>query len=219
MKKNLFFGGLAALAITLTLISCGKDKPVTSESNEVLTTKKGQVYVVDTMNSKIEWKGFKVFKTDNTSHFGSIKFENGEVTINENKLESGKFVVALNTLTNSDIKDAEESAKLNGHLKSADFFDVEKFPTASYEITKVSEAPAGSDYNTVLDGNLTIKGITKPMSFNANVKTGEGELQIATEPKDISREEFGIKFQIPAANGLIKDEINIQMLMKAIEKK
>ncbi|WP_312322176.1 YceI family protein [Soonwooa sp.] len=219
MKKNLFFGGLAALAITLTLISCGKDKPVTSESNEVLTTKKGQVYVVDTMNSKIEWKGFKVFKTDNTSHFGSIKFENGEVTINENKLESGKFVVALNTLTNSDIKDAEESAKLNAHLKSADFFDVEKFPTASYEITKVSEAPAGSDYNTVLDGNLTIKGITKPMSFNANVKTGEGELQIATEPKDISREEFGIKFQIPAANGLIKDEINIQMLMKAIEKK
>lgn len=219
MKKNLFFGGLAALAITLTVISCGKDKPVTSESNEVLTTKKGQVYVVDTMNSKIEWKGFKVFKTDNTSHFGSIKFENGEVTINENKLESGKFVVALNTLTNSDIKDAEESAKLNGHLKSADFFDVEKFPTASYEITKVSEAPAGGDYNTVLDGNLTIKGITKPMSFNANVKTSKGELQIATEPKDISREEFGIKFQIPAANGLIKDEINIQMLMKAIEKK
>ncbi|WP_313214874.1 YceI family protein [Soonwooa sp.] len=219
MKKNLFFSGLAALAITLTVISCGKDKPVTSENNEVLTTKKGQVYVVDTMNSKIEWKGFKVFKTDNTSHFGSIKFENGEVTINENKLESGKFVVALNTLTNSDIKDAEESAKLNGHLKSADFFDVEKFPTASYEITKVSEAPAGGDYNTVLDGNLTIKGITKPMSFNANVKIGEGELQIATEPKDISRDEFGIKFQIPAANGLIKDEINIQMLMKAIEKK
>ncbi|MFW2136621.1 YceI family protein [Chryseobacterium sp. TY4] len=219
MKKNLFFSGLAALAITLTVISCGKDKPVTSENNEVLTTKKGQVYVVDTMNSKIEWKGFKVFKTDNTSHFGSIKFENGEVTINDNKLESGKFVVALNTLTNSDIKDAEESAKLNGHLKSADFFDVEKFPTASYEITKVSEAPAGGDYNTVLDGNLTIKGITKPMSFNANVKIGEGELQIATEPKDISRNEFGIKFQIPAANGLIKDEINIQMLMKAIEKK
>lgn len=219
MKKNLFFSGLAALAITLTVISCGKDKPVTSENNEVLTTKKGQVYVVDTMNSKIEWKGFKVFKTDNTSHFGSIKFENGEVTINDNKLESGKFVVALNTLTNSDIKDAEESAKLNGHLKSADFFDVEKFPTASYEITKVSEAPAGGDYNTVLDGNLTIKGITKPMSFNANVKIGEGELQIATEPKDISRDEFGIKFLIPAANGLIKDEINIQMLMKAIEKK
>ncbi|MFN3021108.1 YceI family protein [Chryseobacterium sp. TY3] len=219
MKKNLFFSGLAALAITLTVISCGKDKPVTSENNEVLTTKKGQVYVVDTMNSKIEWKGFKVFKTDNTSHFGSIKFENGEVTINDNKLESGKFVVALNTLTNSDIKDAEESAKLNGHLKSADFFDVEKFPTASYEITKVSEAPAGGDYNTVLEGNLTIKGITKPMSFNANVKIGEGELQIATEPKDISRNEFGIKFQIPAANGLIKDEINIQMLMKAIEKK
>lgn len=219
MKTNLLFGGLAALAISFTIISCGKDKPVTSESSEVLTTTNGRLYVVDTMNSKVEWKGFKVFKTDNTSHIGSIKFESGEVTINENKLESGKFVVALTTLANSDIKDAEESAKLDGHLKSADFFDVEKFPTASYEITKVTEATEGSDYNTILDGNLTIKGITKPISFNANVKIGEGELQIATEPKDISRDEFGIKFQIPAANGLIKDEINIQMLMKAIEKK
>lgn len=219
MKKNLLFGGLIATSTILTIISCGKDKPVDSEINEVATTQKGQVYVVDTMNSKVEWKGYKVVKSDNTSHIGTIKFENGEVTINEEKLESGKFVVALTSLTNTDVKDTEESAKLNGHLKSADFFDVEKFPTASYEITKVTQAPEGSDYNTILDGNLTIKGITKPISFNANVKIATGELQIATEPKDISREEFGIKFQIPVANGIIKDEINIQMLMKAIEKK
>ncbi|MBN9336629.1 MAG: YceI family protein, partial [Chryseobacterium sp.] len=97
--------------------------------------------------------------------------------------------------------------------------DVEKFPTASFEITKLSEAPAGSDYNTVLDGNLTLKGITKPATFNANVKIKGSELSIATEPKDINRDEFGIKFQMPAAEGLIKNEINVQMKVKAIEKK
>ena len=112
----------------------------------------------------------------------------------------------------------EQKAKLEGHLKSGDVFEVEKFPTASYEITKVSPNEAG-DYNTLLDGNLTIKGITKPMQFNANVSVKEGEVSIATEPKDINREEFGVKFQMPVANGVIKDEVNIQILIKALEKK
>lgn len=220
MKKTHFLGAIALIFSAATIISCGKDKPVTSETNEVLTTNKGQVYVVDTMNSKIEWKGYKVVKTENTSHFGAIKFESGEVTVMDNKLESGKFVASMSTIANEDIKDdADSSAKLDGHLKSADFFDVEKFPTASFEITKVSEAPAGTDYNTVLDGNLTLKGITKPATFNANVKINNGELEIASEPKDINRDEFGVKFQIPAANGLIKNEITLQIKIKAVENK
>ncbi len=207
------------ISASIFVISCGKDKPVTSESNEVLTTTNGQIYVIDTMNSKAEWKGFKVVKSDNTSHIGTLKFESGEVTVKDNKLESGQFVIDMNSIANEDLKETDGNAKLIGHLKSADFFDVEKFPTASYEITKISEAPAGSDYNTVLDGNLTLKGITKPATFNANVKIKDGELSIATEPKDINRDEFGIKFQMPAAEGLIKNEINVQMKVKAIEKK
>ncbi len=219
MKKTTILAAILMISASVFVISCGKDKPVTSESNEVLTTTNGQIYVVDTMNSKAEWKGFKVVKSDNTSHIGTLKFESGEVTVKDNKLESGQFVIDMNSIANEDLKEADGNAKLIGHLKSADFFDVEKFPTASYEITKISEAPAGSDYNTVLDGNLTLKGITKPATFNANVKIKDGELSIATEPKDINRDEFGIKFQMPAAEGLIKNEINVQMKVKAIEKK
>jgi len=219
MKKSTILAAILMISASVFVISCGKDKPVTSESNEVLTTTNGQIYVVDTMNSKAEWKGFKVVKSDNTSHIGTLKFESGEVTVKDNKLESGQFVIDMNSIVNEDLKEAEGNAKLIGHLKSADFFDVEKFPTASYEITKISEAPAGSDYNTVLDGNLTLKGITKPATFNANVKIKDGELSIATEPKDINRDVFGIKFQMPAAEGLIKNEINVQMKVKAIEKK
>jgi len=219
MKKTTLISAILLISATVFIISCGKDKPVTSESNEVLTTTNGQVYVVDTLNSKTEWKGFKVIKSDNTSHIGALKFESGEVTVKDNKLESGQFVLDMNSLTNEDLKDSESNTKLLGHLKSADFFDTAKFPTASYEITKVTENVAGSDYNTILDGNLTIKGITKPASFNANVKVKDGELSIATEPKDINRDEFGIKFQMPAAEGLIKNEINVQMKVKAIEKK
>ncbi len=219
MKKNLLNAFLSAIITTSVLISCGKDKPLTSESNDVMTTKDGQMYVVDTLNSKIEWKGFKVLKSDNTSHFGTIKFESGDVTVKDNKLESGKFVADMSTLENVDIADdAEQKAKLEGHLKSGDFFEVEKFPTASYEITKVS-ASEGGDYNSILDGNLTIKGITKPVQFNANVSVNNGEVSIATEPKDIMREDFGVKFQVPVQNGVIKNEVNIQILVKALEKK
>lgn len=219
MRKKLFSLAIPAFFAAAVVISCKKDKPLTSESNEVTTTKEGSQYTLDTLNSKVEWKGYKVFKTENTSHFGTIRFESGDVTVKDGKLESGKFVADMNSLTSEDLKDSpEDLAKLNGHLKSGDFFEVEKFPTASYEITKVTPATEG-DYNTLLDGNLTIKGITKPVQFKANVSVKEGEVSVATEPKDIKREEFGVKFQAPAENGVIKDEVTLQISVKALEKK
>ena len=218
MKKNLF-KVIAVLGVAFLVISCGKDKPVTSESNEVLTQTDGVLYKVDTMNSRVEWKGYKVLKTDQTTHFGTIRFESGDVTIKEWKLQSGKFVADINTLENIDLKDKQEmKTKLESHLKSGDFFEVEKFPTASYEITKVTEANGG-DYNTLLDGNLTIKGITKPVQFKANVTVADGNVNIATEPTDINREDFGLKFTLPLENGLLNKEINLQVLIKAMESK
>ena len=219
MKNVLKLSLFSACLTGMLFVSCGKDKPLTSESNEISTTKDGNIYTLDTLNSRIEWKGFKVVKSDNTSHFGTIHFESGDVTVKDGKLESGKFVADMGTLTSVDLKDdSEQLGKLVGHLMSGDFFEVEKYPTASYEITKVAENTSG-DYNTLLDGNLTIKGITKPMQFNANVAVKEGEVSIATEPKDIKREDFGVKFQMPVANGVIKDEVNLQIFVKALEKK
>ncbi|WP_345205462.1 YceI family protein [Chryseobacterium ginsengisoli] len=219
MKRKLFSLVIPAFFAISTVVSCKKDKPLSSESNEMATTKDGAQYTVDTLNSRVEWKGYKIFKSENTSHFGTIKFESGDVTVKDGKLESGKFVADMTSLTSEDLQnDAENLKKLNGHLKSGDFFEVEKFPTASFEVTKVTPSAEG-DYNTLLDGNLTIKGITKPVQFKANVSVKEGLVNIATEPKDIKREEFGVKFQAPAANGVIKDEVTLQINVKALEKK
>jgi polyisoprenoid-binding protein YceI len=219
MHRKLFSLAVPAIFAATVFVSCQKEKPVTSEGTEVTTTKDGNKYVLDTLNSRVEWKGYKVFKSENTSHFGTITFESGDVTVKDGKLESGKFVADMNSLTSVDLKDdAEQLGKLNGHLKSGDFFETEKFPTASYEITKVTPSAEG-DYNTLLDGNLTIKGISKPVQFKANVSVNEGVVSIATEPKDIMREEFGVKFQSPAENGVIKDEVSLQINVKALEKK
>lgn len=213
MKNKFIIAGLS-LAL-LSAVSCGKEKNITNEVSEVETTQDGTVYNVNTGESHIEWKGFKVFKSENTSHFGKIKFESGELTLKDGMLESGKFVADMNSLENEDLRDdAEQKAKLEGHLKSGDFFEVEKYPTATYEITKVTTGVSG-DYNTMIDGNLTLKGVTKPVSFNANVTINEGIVTIATEPKDIMREDYGVKFQVPVQNGLIKNEVNVQIVIKA----
>ncbi len=220
MKRKLFSYAIPALFLaTVVAVSCSKEKPISSDANEVSTTKDGNQYVLDTLSSKVEWKGYKIFKSENTSHFGTISFESGDVTVKDSLLESGKFVADMTSLTSVDLQNkAEMLAKLNGHLKSADFFETEKFPTASYEITKVVPSKEG-DYNTILEGNLTIKGITKPVQFKANVSIKPGEVNIATEPKDIKREEFGVKFQSPAENGVIKDDVTLQINIKALEKK
>ncbi|WP_295229506.1 YceI family protein [uncultured Chryseobacterium sp.] len=220
MRKKLLIWAIPVFFAATTVVSCKKEKPVTSESSEVTTTKNGSQYTLDTLNSRIEWKGYKIFKSESTSHFGTIKFESGDVTVQDGKLESGKFVADMNSLTSIDLKDDKtQMDKLNGHLKSGDFFETDKFPTASYEITKVTSVAEG-DYNTLLDGNLTIKGITRPVQFKANVSVKQGgEVSIATEPKDISREEFGVTFQAPAQNGVIKNEVTLQINVKALEKK
>lgn len=218
MKRRLFPIVFSMFLMALVMISCKKEKPV-SGGEEVITSKDGAQFTVDTLNSRVEWKGYKIFKSENTGHFGTIKFESGDVTVKDSKLESGKFVADMTSLTSEDLKNnASQLEKLNHHLKSNDFFEVEKFPTASFEITKVTPSAEG-DYNTILDGNLTIKGITKPIQFKANVSVNGGVVSIATEPKDISREEFGVTFQSPVENGVIKDEITLQINVKALEKK
>lgn len=203
----------------LLMASCAKEKTKINEKTTSAIIPAGQKYILDTQTSKIEWKGYKIFKSENTSHFGTVKFDSGELTVKTGQLQSGIFTVDMTTLTSEDLKDdAENLDKLNSHLKSEDFFNVEKFPTAVFEITKVSPAPADSDYNAVLDGNFTVKNVTKQITFKANVNVKDNKVTIATEPTDISRRDYGIIFQIPLANGLIKDEITLQILIHATQK-
>src|SRR5690606_31572102 len=110
---------------------------------------------VDTKASTINWEAKKVVG----GHVGTINIKEGTVKIDGNKLTGGDFVIDMPSLNCTD------SPRLNGHLKNADFFDVEKFPTASFSITKVIQ----NANEAVISGKLTIKGITKDITFPANV--------------------------------------------------
>jgi len=120
----------------------------------------GQKMHVDTETSSLKWHGKKV----TGEHFGQIDLKEGWLQWDDNKLTDGAFIIDMSTISNTDLEDAEYNAKLVNHLKSDDFFGVEKFPTAKLEI-KGSEK--FTDNTAKVKAHLTIKDITHPIEFEA----------------------------------------------------
>ena len=217
MKKYLVY--FLCIALAGTTISCKNEKEtVKNEPVKEESVTDYQTFTINKEQSNIDWKGYKIFKSESTSHFGTMAFSEGDINVKDGKLVSGKLVIDTKSITSTDIEDKELAAKLDNHLKNSDFFDVEQFPTATFEITKVTPSEHG-DYNSIIEGNLTIKGITKAVSFNANVKVDTEQVSIYTEPTDIDRTEFGVKFQLPIKDGIIKNEFTLQVVIKAFNKK
>lgn len=115
---------------------------------------------IDLEKSAVSWTGKKVVG----EHSGNIKIKSGHVVLTDGKLSGGEFVMDMNTIETTDMK-GKMADKLDGHLMSADFFDVEKFPEAKFVASSV-EAAAGLGNYTV-KGDLTIKGQTHPVNFTA----------------------------------------------------
>jgi len=131
--------------------------------------------------SSVVWKGYKV----TGSHTGTIALESGSLLFSEEKLVGGSFSIDMTTINSTDLE-GEYKGKLEGHLKSDDFFGVEKNPTATLVFKKV-KATGKNSYNVT--GDLTIKGITKQVTFNFSVY---GSKAIATLKVD--RTKYGVKY-------------------------
>ncbi|MCZ2223235.1 MAG: YceI family protein [Chitinophagales bacterium] len=116
-------------------------------------------YNVNIKNSKIDWIGSK--KTG--YHHGSFFLKEGAVTIAENKIVGGSFVIDMSNLKVLD----PAGPKLEGHLKSGEFFEVEKFPTATFEISKVNYI---TENDIEVEGVLNIKDIKVPLKFPAIIR-------------------------------------------------
>jgi len=122
------------------------------------TTLKSVKKEIKIEKSKVVWKGYKV----TGSHEGTINLNSGSLQFNEDKLVGGEFVVDMTTITSTDLS-GEYKGKLEGHLKSNDFFGIEKNPTATLTFKKVKSTGKNSYKVT---GDLTIKGITNTITFN-----------------------------------------------------
>ncbi|GAA4369948.1 YceI family protein [Hymenobacter saemangeumensis] len=187
MKKILLpaFFAVATLAASVPATFAQKAEKV----EKAIT--KGTAYKVQPQLSTLGWVAKKV----TGQHNGTVQFKEGTVLVQGNQVAGGTFVVDMNTIKVEDLTDANYNGKLVGHLKADDFFGVDKHPTATFVITKVApiKGAAAEANNANITGNLTIKGITKPVTFPAKVGVKEG-LASASGTAVIDRTQFDIRY-------------------------
>jgi polyisoprenoid-binding protein YceI len=142
-------------------------------------------YSVDTEQSTVQWTGRKV----TGEHTGKIKIKEGSLDMEGNKLVGGSFIIDMNSLENEDLS-GEYKGKLEGHLKSDDFFGVATYPTAKFVVTQ-AKAKKGDTYE--ITGDLTIKDITHEVSFPATVKAS-GEQVTADAKIVVNRAKYDVRY-------------------------
>ncbi len=132
--------------------------------------------------SVVKWTGKKI----GGSHNGEIDLKSGYFEFENNQIAGGEVVIDMSTLSNTDLEDEGYNQKLVGHLKSDDFFGVEKYPTSKFVVTKASNFQNGK---AKVSGKLTIKGKTEDISFDV-VQSGN----VYTAKVDIDRSKFDVRY-------------------------
>jgi polyisoprenoid-binding protein YceI len=162
--------------------------------------------------STVTWHASKV----TGSHYGKVPLSDGKLDYSNGKITGGSFEMDMSKLTVEDITDAGSNQKLTGHLKSDDFFSVTKFPKAMMKITNVKTTD-GKTYE--MTANLTIKGITTPVTFPATLTMVNGKMVTTAEIK-FDRTKYDIKYRSGSyfedlADKLIYDEVKLDVKLVA----
>ena len=157
------------------------------------TAIEGEKKEINTENSTVTWKGYKV----TGSHYGTVALQSGHLIFDEGKLTGGEFVVDMSTLVTDDLE-GEYKGKLEGHLKSDDFFGVEKYPTSKLVFTKVKSTGKNSYEVT---GDLTVKGKSAPVTFEMSIYGNK-----ATANVKIDRTIYDIRYGSTAFFDDLKDK-------------
>jgi len=160
----------------------------------------GEKKDVNVETSKVTWKAYKV----TGSHTGNISIKSGALMFDEGALTGGEFTVDMTTINTTDLE-GKSKGKLDGHLNSADFFDTANHTSSTLKFTKV-EASGKNSYNVT--GDLTIKGITKPVSFAVSVYGSK-----ATATLKVDRTNYDVQYGSTlfgaAADKAIYDEFDL----------
>lgn len=210
---------LTLAAITLFLTSCGKKSNETTTTEEQQVAEKtGNVVPVNLETSKVDWKAFH--KGGFAPRWGTLSLVSGEVSIEGEELTSGDFVIDMKSIKvdpGSVTEKDKKYSELEAHLKSADFFDVEKNPTADFKITKVAAFDAAAakgpidGANKTISGNLTLKGKALNVTFPAKVTIADGNASIQAK-FTVNRTDWDIKFgttETDPAEWMISKDIEI----------
>ena len=136
---------------------------------------------VNIEKSTVTWKGYKV----TGSHYGTVAIQSGNLIFKGEELIGGEFTIDMTSIQSQDLE-GEYKQKLEGHLKSDDFFGVENFPTATLVFTEVQNAGKNA-YKVTAD--LTVKGKTESVTFDLSVYGSK-----ATANLKLDRTKFDVRY-------------------------
>jgi len=208
MKNALALIGVSTFLLASCVGNPEGERAATTDAVETSTVADGITLALDTSASQVVWHANKV----SAEHFGEVNLTSGAINVSsEGKITGGSFIVDM---TSIDVQDSEGASRdrLTGHLKNEDFFDVEKYPTANFEITSVSEGATANDL--VIAGNLTMHGVTKNITFNAKVTESTPASVVADADFNVAREDWGVNYQ-GKADDLISKEFNLKIKIVA----
>lgn len=219
--KHLFL--LCILFLGLMSTACKEKTSVDVKVDEkpVVDNSGNGTYVIDPQSSDVKWKGSKPTGV----HNGVVPISGGTVTIQDGNITGGTVEINMNGITVLD-QQGDSKMKLESHLKGKDpgkeddFFNVDKYPKATYVINSATKLDNDPDGTHMVNGNLTIKDITKPVSFKARINMGDGKLTATTPEFPVDRTEFDIKFKSQKffnnlRDDFINDEFRLQINVTA----
>lgn len=210
MKKSL----LSIVAISAIVASCNQApdaaKAETTEKQEAAATQ-GAAYTIDVAESTVGWLGTKPVG----QHNGDFKLSSGSLSVADGAVTGGNFVIDINSIRNFDLTD-DSNGKLVGHLKSGDFLDAEKHPTAKFEVTKVEVLQNDTTGTHKVSGNLTLRDSTKNVTFPAKIAVSDSDVT-ATANFNIDRTQWGLFYGNDQSLGdkFIRPEVNLTLNIKA----
>lgn len=196
------------MIIGALMTSCSNNgsKAETKEAQDVEVVKTNATVIFKSVKdgSFISWRATHLGGVQ--PRFGKIYFKDANFLVNNGTLTNASVVMNMSTLTVESFPEgAEEIGKLTGHLLSPDFFNIEKYPTSIFELTNLKET--AGDYNSMVTGNLTILGISKSITFNANVNVSENEISIISEDFLINRTDWSLTYNTEGTAGVSVDYI------------
>ena len=161
--------------------------------------------------SDVHWWGYKLAKTEASSHDGTVNVKSGAVVLKGNQLVGGTFVLDMTSISSTDLQ-GEYQQKLNSHLKNGDFFEVDKFPTATFKITSVKK---GTNGKSIVSGTLTAKGKTNAVSFPAKISYSKGVVSLVSQKFTFDRQKFDVAYKSSMKDVFVKDEVDMTVKLTA----
>lgn len=155
-------------------------------------------YKTDPLKSQLKWIGSK----PGGQHHGTVQISEGTLNIEKGIIKSGTFTIALTTIKNLDLEPGTWNDKLVGHLKSEDFFFIEKYPSATFKLTKATKKE-NKKYS--ITGDLTLRGITHPVTFDADVEIVKKTLTATSSEIVLDRVKWDIKTMSKSVFADLKD--------------